>query len=98
MKKTYVAPESKLFSINLRENIAASDSLYNGDDVINATAVIHFTHDTDPCRGMYTDLIKVDKAKNSTNFLDYYTELNEVVGSTGNYEAYFKCFKYVANV
>ena len=100
MKKTYVVPESRLFSINLNENIAASDQIYNsGDDLITATAVITFTHGTDPCREVYTDIIPVSESvKGSTSFLQYYNDLSTQVGDTGKYEAYFKCFKYVNNV
>lgn len=99
MKKPYVAPASRLFTINLKENIAASDSIYNGDDLITATAVIYFTQDTEPCRGMYTGLVKVDELiGDNASFGAYWSDLNKQVGEgvQDGYLAYYKCFKYVS--
>lgn len=98
MKKHYIVPESKIFAINLKENIAASMFNNNGDDSISATAVIKFTQTIDPCRECYTGLLNVsDYVKGSNSFLDYYNDLNTLVAQGSNYEAYYKCFKYVSN-
>ena len=100
MKKPYIIPESRLFTIDLNENIAASDLLFNGDDQVTATALIKFTFGTEPCRGKYTDTIPVTVGNNAS-FMSYYNELNNEVAS-GKYEngfqAYFNCFKYVSTV
>ena len=101
MKKPYVAPESYLFSINLSENIAASDLLYNGDDEISATAVIKFTSGMDPCREVYTERVPVSpEVLGSSSFLAYYNDLSGQVSSgvENGLAAYFNCFKYVSNV
>lgn len=100
MKKPYIIPESRLFSIDLNENIAASDLLFNGGDEVSATALIKFTLGTEPCRGKYTDAIPVTVGDHAS-FMTYYNELNNEVAS-GKYEngfkAYFDCFKYVSAV
>lgn len=74
MKKTYVAPESKLFALKLNENIA--DSVEQGEDSVQGMFIISFTQTTSPCRGIYTG---VDGAKNTlgmeANFSDYYAQL-----------------------
>ena len=83
MKKPYIVPESRLFSIDLKENIAASD-------------LIKFTFGTEPCRGKYTDTIPVSVGDNAS-FMDYYEELNREVMSgkyANGFQAYFNCFKY----
>lgn len=101
MKKSYVVPESKLFAINLKESIAASDKITNGDDEISANAVIKFTVSVDPCREVYTALIPVSESAKATNtFQGYYNDLNEQVGSgvANGYLAYFNCFKFGTDV
>ena len=87
MKKKYIAPESKLFAINMKENIAASIA---GGSEISGAAVIQFTSGTDGCRKHYTGLEKYEVRTNGTSFSDYYKELY-AYGS----EAYYTCFKYI---
>ena len=99
MKKPYITPESRLFTINLNENIAASDQIDNGNDQISANTIIKFTFGTDPCRGKYTDMIPVTVGDNAS-FIQYYNELNSEASSgkyENGYQAYFNCFKYVSN-
>ena len=99
MKKPYVVPESRLFAINLNENIAASGQIYNGDDQISASAVIKFTQGMEPCRDVYTDLIDVSpEVKGQSSFLAYYNDLSSLVEKSGKFEAFYRCFKYVINV
>lgn len=93
MKKPYIVPESRLFAINLKENIADSIFNNNGDDSIAATAFIMFTHGVDPCRGYYTGSLSAPVSPNiagSTNFMDYYNDLR----STGDLQAYWDCFHH----
>lgn len=87
MKKSYVAPESRLITISLDENIAYS----SGVDEVGGTISILFTDEIDGCRGKYTDLIEVKTA--GTDFLDYYDDFNNLVASTQNFMAWFNCFK-----
>lgn len=86
MKKEYVAPESKLFAINMSENIAISGGLSE----VEGGAVIKFTQLVDGCREFYTGDSTAPVKVTGSNFLDYYDEL---VGYN-NLSAYFSCFKY----
>lgn len=74
MKKTYVAPESKLYALKLNENIA--DSVEQGEDEVTGMFIISFKQDENPCRGLYTG---VDGAKNTlgmeATFSQYYAQL-----------------------
>lgn len=89
MKKPYVVPESRLYAINLRENIA-----YSGDDLINANAVISFTHETGLCRGYYTGQTGSPvQTPAGSSFQNYYEELRGY-----GLETYFNCFTYISNV
>ena len=87
MKKKYIVPESKLFAINMKENIAAS---IQGGSEISGAAVIQFTSAKDGCRKHYTGLEAYEVRTNGTSFSDYYKELY-AYGS----EAYYTCFKYI---
>ncbi|MGM9681687.1 MAG: hypothetical protein ACI3XR_09305 [Eubacteriales bacterium] len=88
MKKDYIVPESKLYSINLKENIA-----YSGDDIINANAVISFTHDTGTCRGYYSGQTDAPvHTPAGSSFQAYYDELRSYGAG-----AYFNCFTYISN-
>ncbi len=74
MKKTYVAPESKLFALKLNENIA--DSVDQGEDITQGLFIISFTQNTSPCRGIYTDVAgAVNTLGMDANFSDYYAQL-----------------------
>ncbi len=86
MKKKYIAPESRLFAINLKEGIAA---VSGGISEVSGAAVIKFTHDMDGCRGFYTGISSAKVETAGTSFLDYY---NELMGYGA--EAYFACFRY----
>ncbi len=86
MKKKYIAPESKLFAINLKEGIAA---VSGGISEVSGAAVIKFTHEMDGCRGYYTAIADAAVKTAGTTFLDYY---NELMGYGA--EAYFSCFRY----
>ncbi len=87
MKKDYIVPESKLIAISVSENIAIS----GGVSEVGGAAIITFTEVLDGCRSLYTDLIEVKT--NGPDFIDYYDELQRLVGETGNYKAWFDCFK-----
>jgi len=86
MKKKYIAPESRLFAINLKEGIAA---VSGGISEVSGAAVIKFTHAMDGCRGYYTGVQTAEVKTPGTSFLDYY---NELMGYGA--EAYFACFRY----
>lgn len=93
MKKAYIVPESKLFAIDLKENIAASDIIINGEDEISSSGRIKFTVDVTPCRGFYTGSDKPVNPNNST-FLDYYNELR----GYNDFQAYFNCLSFAMDV
>lgn len=86
MKKKYIVPESRLFAINMNENIAIS----GGVSEISGAAVIQFTSSKDGCRDYYTGIHSAEVNTNGTSFSDYYKELY-AYGS----EAYYSCFKYL---
>ncbi len=86
MKKKYIAPESRLFAINVKEGIAA---VSGGISEVSGAAVIKFTHDMDGCRGYYTGNLSAKVETAGESFLDYY---NELMGYGA--EAYFSCFRY----
>ncbi len=92
MKKTYVVPESKLYAINISENIAGSDVLDSGDDMISTNAVITFTYGSDPCRGYYTNDTTAPVTVTGDAFAPYYNELREY--GKKNLLVYFNCFEY----
>lgn len=89
MKKKYIRPESRLFLINLAENIAASgDSGGSGDgtngDFMQNGIIIHFSQFSDGCRGVYTnDATAVVRASMNDPFYAYLDDLYE----------YFYCSK-----
>lgn len=95
MKKPYIVPESRVFSINLNENIAASDKVTQGDDIVTAQGVIRFTFGTEPCRGKYTDFIPVTVGDNAT-YSQYMADLREGATKYGidGYMAFFNCSGY----
>lgn len=86
MKKKYIAPESKLFAINLKEGIAAVSS---GMSEVSGAAVIRFTYDIDGCRTYYSGVMDAKVETEGTSFMDYY---NELMGYGA--EVYFNCFRY----
>ncbi len=89
MKKKYVVPESKLYAINIKENIAGSD-LMTGDDAMSGQITIRFTHGGSPCREYYTgDMTAVVTITNG-NFMDYYHELYAYAKK--NPITYLNCF------
>lgn len=73
MKKTYVKPQSKLFSLKMKENIAVSTPV---EDEITDTFVISFTQNIEPCRKLYTGL---ESAPNTLGdnapFMEYFYQL-----------------------
>lgn len=89
MKKQYIAPESKLISINLSEGIAA---VSGGISEVSGSAVIRFTHDADGCRGRYTGVESAVVDQSIDKFSDYYDQL-----LTYGAEVYFNCFRYQFN-
>lgn len=86
MKKQYIAPESKLITINLNEGIAA---LSGGVSEVSGSAVIRFTHNIDGCRGRYTGIESAEVDQSLSSFGDYYNQL-----LTYGAEVYFSCFRY----
>lgn len=85
MKKKYIVPESRLFALNLNENIAIS----GGASEISGSAVIKFTQIVDNCRGIYTGDESAPVNPNNSTFSDYY---NELLNFGAN--VYFNCFRY----
>lgn len=74
MKKTYVAPESKLFVLKLDENIA--DSVSQGEDEISGLFIISFTQNDNPCRGLYTNTPgAICSLGFEATFAEYYAQL-----------------------
>lgn len=86
MKKEYIVPESKLFAINMSENIAIS----GGSSEISGSAVIKFTHTIDGCKQYYTGDTTAPVKVTSGMFGDYVLELR----GYNNMNAYFNCYTY----
>ncbi len=93
MKKKYIVPESRLYVLNIQENIAGSDALYDGQDQIESNVVIKFTVDTDPCRVYYTDSDLAPVRVTGNLFKDYYGDLMNY-GAT-NPVIYYNCFRHI---
>ena len=93
MKKKYIRPESRLFTINLSENIAGS-GVTDGEDIVSGNTVIKFTHTGDGCRGYYSGITTAPVTVSGT-FYDYYAELDKIVSETQNYFLYFNCLKSI---
>lgn len=93
MKKKYIRPESRLYAINLSENIASSGGTYG--DVVNGSAVIKFTHGGDNCRAFYSGYTNaVNTLGNSASFVDYYNELFGIAtGANPNPFALVYCYR-----
>lgn len=85
MKKEYIVPESKLFAINMKENIAIS-----GGAEVSGAAVIKFTYKIDGCKKYYSGFTWAEVHTAGVTFGDYYKELDSYGG-----EAYYNCFRYV---
>ncbi len=86
MKKKYIAPESRLFTINMNESIAIS----GGHSEISGSAVIKFTHSIDGCKSYYTGDTTAPVGVTSGRFGDYVLELRNY----NNMNAYFNCYTY----
>lgn len=86
MKKKYIVPESRLFAINMTENIAA---ISGASSEISGAAVIQFYERYDGCRGIYTETQGAVVDPNASSFFDYYEDLQKYGA-----EVYFKCFRY----
>lgn len=77
MKKTYIAPESALFSINLSEKIATSPPGSDfGSDKVSGSVDIYFTHDGGGCRGYYYGEFEAPVSVINGSWLDYFLELH----------------------
>ncbi len=90
MKKDYIIPESRLFAINISENIA--DSIggdMGGSSEISGSAVIQFYQYSDGCRKIYTKIEQAPVNPNNVNFIDFY---NEILSYGA--DVYFNCFRY----
>lgn len=90
MKKEYIAPESRLFAINISENIA--DSIggdIGGSSEISGSAVIQFYQYADGCRKIYTRVETALVNPSYTTFPQFY---NELLGYGA--DVYFNCFRY----
>ncbi len=81
MKKSYVAPKSKLFALKMNENIA--DSVNQGEDIVQDFLIILFTQHTDPCRGVYTGVESAPNTLgNNATFGEYFDQLSSYAGAT----------------
>ena len=90
MKKKYIRPESRLYAINLSENIASSE-VEGTDDAVSGNSIIKFTQETPTgCRKLYTNIVPVTLPYDSS-FSEFYNELL----SAQNFLAYFECFRAV---
>ena len=96
MKKKYIRPESRLYAINLSENIASSETTggdsVGGGSLVNGNMVIKFSSSADGCRNYYTGTTMAPVTVTGT-FNDYYNELNGYVMEQQNYFLYFNCLK-----
>lgn len=90
MKKKYVRPESRLYVINLAENIASSGDDVSGD-LVNGNMVIKFTSAVDGCRQHYTGDSTAIVTVNTNHFVDYENELRSIITNGGNIWTYFNC-------
>ncbi len=86
MKKKYIVPESRLFSINVNESIAVASS---GVAVVTGSATIYFTQQIDGCRGVYTGIPTAVVDPTITDFEGYYDQLHSYGA-----DVYFNCFQY----
>lgn len=93
MKKKYIQPESRLYAMNLTENIASSGVGGEGE-LVSGNSVIKFSHNVDGCRGYYTDDESAPVTVTGT-FYDYYNELDKIVSEKHNYFVYFNCLKAI---
>ena len=87
MKKKYIRPESRLYAINLAENIASSEVEGSGD-IVGGNMIIKFSSLVDGCRGYYTG----DTTSPVTvvgGFNEYYTELSSI----GKINLFINCLK-----
>lgn len=103
MKKNYVRPESRLYAINLAENIANSGIGGDGTgtgagtgDAVNGMSVIKFTHGSNGCRMYYTGDTTAVVTQQSGSFADYFNELNGLAASNPAQYAitYWNCFTF----
>ena len=77
MKKSYIAPESALFAINLSEKIATSPPPSGvGDDKVSGSVDIYFTHNGSGCRGYYYGEFDAPVTVVNGSWLDYFLELH----------------------
>ena len=92
MKKQYIQPESRLFVINLEENIASSGSI--GNDEVSGNSIIKFTHGGNGCRDYYTGYQDAPNTKGpNASFGEYYEELELLAAN--NFAMHYFCFKHV---
>lgn len=89
MKEMYIAPESRLYAINISENIAGSSAEEGGGDAVQGNAVIKFSQVVSGCRAYYTDDTTSPVTANG-EFGDYFNELNNL----GKPMTYWNCFKW----
>ena len=94
MKKKYVRPESRLYAINLAENIASSGDDLNGS-LVNGNMVIKFTSAIDGCRGFYTGDSTAVVTVVDGRFYDYESELRSIIANGGNIWTYFNCLSSI---
>ncbi len=90
MKKKYIVPESRLFSINVKESIAMASS---GIAEVTGSAVITFTQHMDGCRGLYSGVANAVVDPTIDSFGGYYNQM-----LTYGADVYYNCFRYNFNV
>lgn len=77
MKKTYVRPQSKLFSLKMKENIA--DSFGQDEDLTSGIFVITFTQTIEPCRKLYSGLENaINTLGDNASFMEYFAQLQSI--------------------
>ncbi len=76
MKKEYIAPKSRFYSVEFSENIASSIPGSFGGDQISGAMTILFSHTVTPCRDYYTESFSapVTVPENST-FVEYFLDM-----------------------
>ena len=103
MKKKYIRPVSRLYAINLAENIASSGITGGGDGISGVTDIdghssILFTYSGDNCRAYYSNNFEAKVTVVNGTFTEYYHELDSYVHNNptdiGFLIMYHSCYRH----
>lgn len=77
MKKSYISPESVLYTININEKIATGSGGDNiGGDQVSGSVNIYFSHGNSGCRGYYQGEFEAPVGVVNGTWIDYFMELH----------------------